>query len=190
MPKAATAKVKPSEKQELGYRVVSEIELMVPYLYNKHPDDRGTGQEKTEAQYEQEGYSKVHRNEDGYLIIPSWSLKVALLKGCKKAYKAKMDDLVKAFVFPKLPGASWGIKEPDSLHVCWGRIPPRTGPMNKIYRPQINAERKLKVEFNVTSNAVELAKLMIGWEQTGLIVGIGAWRPEYGRFRVLSFEKE
>lgn len=193
MPKAAVvkAKIEPLEnKHDLGYSVKTEIELLAPLLYNKHPDERDTGRNKTEEEYQAEGRQKIHVAENGEVIVPAWNLKVALIAGCQKTFKGKnsITDKIKAFVFAE--PASWGLLVADQLSVVWGRIPPRTGTMQKIYRPQINAQRRLTVRFNVINSSVDFKKLKEGWAMTGLMVGLGAWRPEYGRFRVLSFEKE
>jgi hypothetical protein len=82
----------------------------------------------------------------------------------------------------------FGKDEPDYVHTCWGRVPPRTGAMVPIRRPAMNAGWKVSFTLAVMNDSIGEGQIREALDHAGLMVGVGSWRPQYGRFRVTSWE--
>lgn len=169
------------------YRVTCEIEGIAPFLFNRPEDERkSTGNISDEERKQRAIASKVHKNGHG-LFIPAWNLKVSLLNGAKNCLKRanSINDLVKAAVFPK--DALFGKEEPDFIHEVWGRVPPRTGALVKVWRPALHEGWTADITFDITDERLKEDALRLAWENTGLMIGVGSWRPEFGRFLVKNW---
>jgi hypothetical protein len=68
------------------------------------------------------------------------------------------------------------------MHRVWGRRPPRTGPACVVRRPALAAGWRLPLTLVVTDDLRGPDRVRQAVEAAGLLVGIGSWRPEYGRF--------
>lgn len=170
------------------YTVKTTIQGVAPLLFNKPDDERVvTGTITEETRKAAASKNKVHRNGHG-VFIPAWNIKQTLIKGCQNTLKGKnsITNYVKAACFPK--DALLGCTDVDFLHECWGRVPPRTGALVKIWRPAMKEGWELPVEFIVTDDRLGADALRLGWEHSGLMIGLGSWRPEYGRFIVLNWK--
>lgn len=169
------------------YTVKTTVQGVAPLLFNRPDDERKvTGTITEEQRKESAQQNKVHKNGHG-VFIPAWNIKQTLINGCKNTLKGKasITNYVKAACFPK--DALFGRDEVDFLHECWGRVPPRTGALVKIWRPALKEGWTLPVEFSVTDDRLNSEALRLGWEHSGLMIGLGSWRPEYGRFIVLDW---
>lgn len=165
------------------YKVDYVIEGLAPLLFNRPEDERKTLGTISEEQRMENAKAKVHTNGHG-LFIPAWNLKVTLLNGAKSCLKGKasISNYVKASVFPV--DGLFGRDSYDFMHETWGRVPPKTGALVKIWRPALREGWNMKGAFNVTDDRLTPDALKLAWEQAGLMVGIGSWRPEFGRFIV------
>lgn len=65
-----------------------------------------------------------------------------------------------------------------------GRVPPKRGPMVKVWRPAMEVGWTLRFAFRVFDDIVDAEQVREALATAGLLVGLGAWRPEYGRFVV------
>ena len=81
-----------------------------------------------------------------------------------------------------------GIREPDYLHETWGRLPPRTGAQVVVRRPALREGWQARFGFTITDDRVQEADVRLALEQGGVLVGLGSWRPRYGRFRITTWE--
>lgn len=169
------------------YKATASIEFIAPFLFNRPKDERTQTGVKSEEKYRQSASENFHKSAEGELIIPAWNFKVGLVDACKQTFKGKQSitTLVKAMVFAE--DLRFGVNEADGLHECWGRVPPRTGALVKVYRPTMSAGRTLTAKLNVFTDLLPPEKLKIALDQFGILVGVGSWRPEYGRFIVKDF---
>lgn len=68
------------------------------------------------------------------------------------------------------------------------RIPPKTGPKVYKYRAKL-PKWELDFIINVLNDGINFDALKDILTYGGSYVGIGDWRPKYGRFEVIKFEK-
>lgn len=175
------------------YRINATIEGVAPLLMNKIADldaleSPSKGGKKTAQAKLDEAHLKVHRNSSG-IYMPAWNLKCVLIDGARrggvKEGRGSIAPYLQATVFPE--DALFGTDQPDGIHVHPGKIPPRTGGYVLIRRPMFNAGWKLTLRFNVTDDRRSPDSIRRALEEAGALVGLGSWRPEYGRFIVTDW---
>lgn len=176
------------------YRINAHLKGVAPILFNRFIDPSvldkpSTGGTRTEQQRLDEAMLKVHRNGHG-IYLPAWNLKCAIVEGSKKGNlkegKKSVAPFIQATVFPE--DAPFGKDEPDEIHVSQGRVPPRTGAAVLIRRPMLHAGWTLPVTINVVDDRRNPETLRTALEEAGTLVGLGSWRPEYGRFIVTDWQ--
>ncbi len=100
----------------------------------------------------------------------------------KKTYK----ELVKGgvFVFPDMIPHKYQKWEVDSRAV----VNPSTGGRKMCYRPCLDKwELEFELQVNDDRADAEVIKQML--EHAGAYIGIGSYRPRFGRFEVVSFKE-
>lgn len=182
------------------YRITGKIKGIAPILFNRMLDDEleppsgkasSKGRITTEARIE-EAAKRVCRDEHG-IFLPGWNFKQCLLEGCKKSGlkvgRGSLMPYLAATVFPD-HCLYFGKDEPDFIHEHWGRRPPRTGGACIIRRPAFREGWELSFGLNVTDDRRTPGEIRRSLDEAGLLVGIGSWRPEYGRFIVIEWQVE
>lgn len=170
------------------YRITASIEGVAPLLFNRRvtDPDAPAGGKLTDEQKQTEAESKVYRDDAG-LYWPAWNLKRALLDGCKAAGikngRASMASLMQAAIFPEQE-PRFGKDTFDEMHETLGRVPPRTGAQVTVRRPMLSKGWHLDFGIVVVLDHVRPEPIRTALETAGLLVGIGSWRPDYGRFLV------
>jgi hypothetical protein len=178
------------------YSVNAALIGLAPLLLNRFVDTavlktRSSGGATSDEARIAAAKEKVYRNDAGVLVLPNWTVKKMLLDGAfkskRKVAKTPLREYVAAYIF--IDGeCSFGVKEVDRLHECVGRIRPRTGAAAIIRRPQLDSGWKLAFRLSVLNDALPDKELCEALKLAGLQVGIGSWRPEYGRFEVTQWE--
>jgi hypothetical protein len=183
------------------YTIHGTIKGLAPLLFNRFTeaaqqalDTRQTGGRLSVPQKIAEAEEKVHRGINGNLIIPAWSFKQSLVAGCSAAGlkhgRSGLGQHLKAIVFAD-GEIDLGVKERDFMHEHWGRIPP--GPKGAgaiIRRPALNPGWEGRFRLVVTDDRQSPEQIRQALDETGLLVGLGGWRPEYGRFMVTEWTVE
>jgi len=180
------------------YTINTTIEGVAPFLFNRFTEesksdiDKGTaGGKKSIQQREVEVLVKVYRNDNG-LYLPAQSMKKCLLVGITmgklKEGRSSARSFVEATVFIHPQEIEFGKNEPDFIHECMGRRPPKTGGACIIRRPGLKEGWELSFSLTVTDDRRDPELLRRGMEEAGLLAGIGDWRPEFGRFIVKKWE--
>jgi len=180
------------------YRVNVTIEGVAPYLYGKWTKEskealrKGTGGgKKSISDREQEALEKVCRNSNG-LYLPAQDIEACLVQGVKmenlKEGRSSAAPYVEATVFVEQREIAFGKQESDFMHECLGRRPPKRGGACIILRPGLNEGWQLSFTFIVADDRRTPELLRQGFEGAGLLVGLGEWRPKYGRFIVKKWE--
>lgn len=175
------------------YRIDASIRGVAPILFNRFADPDAirrpsAGGSFTDEQRLEEALLKVHRNGHG-VYLPAWNLKCCIVDGARrgnlKEGKKSVAPFIQATVFPE--DAPFGKAEPDEIHETWGRKPPRTGGACLIKRPMFRAGWELPLVINVVDDRRDPETLRRALEEAGMLVGVGSWRPEYGRFIVTEW---
>lgn len=135
----------------------------------------------------------VYRNEKGELCLPGEYVRQSLIHAAKfkqdpRSPRKSAMDLFKAGLVSLTPLASFGVKDWDYLDRR--RV--------TIQRNGINRERPAmregwKAEFQLLVNLPEYISPSLLQEvlvNAGRLVGVGDFRPTYGRFHVTNFQIE
>ena len=132
--------------------------------------------------------------QDGKLVHPSDAIYSCLVQASRE-FKADrrrtMQRLVTASVFPV---GKWmtikGKKEPDYVHESVA-VNPTTKGRIVVYRPAFKEGWRMTFQLELTDpESVSFAKIKEILDYAGLKVGLGSWRPRYGRFTVVKFERK
>jgi hypothetical protein len=172
------------------YQVEGTLKGMAPFLFNRYTEKARPGKLRPEELLE-EATRRVYRADDQVLELPSWNLKRCYLDGArlgdvKHGKKSIVQYLQALLIVDGNP--SFGRVDYDGLHICQGRIPPRTGPMVTLYRPKLDAGWLLTFRLLIADTTIHPDTLKQIISFSGLLAGLGAWRPEYGRFMLDRFE--
>lgn len=174
-------------------RITGTIEGLAPILFSRmYGDLEGPGGKPTPEQKAQEALLKCHRDERG-VYIPGTMFKQAILAGAKagnvKDGRKSYATTLEAILFPD--GHLYlGKDGPDEVFEHWGRRPP--GPKGAAIIIRYPRFRQWQADFTLIltmgdRHTVDAVRRSI--DAAGLLVGMGSWRPEYGRFMVKAWEQ-
>lgn len=132
----------------------------------------------------------VYRTDDGELAIPGEQLRMAIINAAKfrqdpRSPRKSAMDLYKAGMIVLTPLAPVGQKNWDYEHKCRVVIQ-----RNGITRTRPALKSGWSVEFDIQINLSEYISpqdLNDVVYNAGRLLGIGDFRPTYGRFQVTSF---
>lgn len=140
----------------------------------------------------EEWKGKIYKIKDGQLGHPAGAIESALTKAARdfKADKRRsMADIIKAICYVQEPFLELiGKSEPDSIHRA-SVVNPNTKGRGFVYRPLF--ETGWKGNFSLTVADLEMVDISQVHEilsHAGRRIGIGDWRPKFGRFMVTRFE--
>jgi len=180
------------------YQVKVEIEGIAPILFNRFTEEnqadvesgRSVGRQTADVKREK-ALSKVYRNGDG-LFCPAANIKKAMVLACGisqlKHGRKSLGPILNAVLFLEPMEVPFGVEKPDFMHEQVGRIPPRTGARVVLYRPALNAGWKLSFALNIFTDTVGIDQVRRSLSDAGIYQGLCDGRPEYGRFKVNTFE--
>lgn len=119
-----------------------------------------------------------------------WSALIRAAREFKGDKRRTMADPIRACVFPAGKFAVLvGKKEPDFIHEAM-IVNPNTKGRGIRYRPAFQAGWRMEFDLDVSDpESVPVDKLKEILDYAGLRVGLGDWRPRYGRFMVTKFER-
>lgn len=135
--------------------------------------------------------SYVYRNDDGYICLPGEYLRGAIIGAAKfrqdpRSPRKSAMDLFKAAVVAMTPLASLGTKEWDYEDAR--RVTVQRAGITRI-RPAMKAPWKATFIFMVTlPEYVSPTTLNEVIASAGRLIGVGDFRPTYGRFNVTKFD--
>lgn len=134
--------------------------------------------------------SYVYRTDTGELAIPGTYLKGSIVNAAKfkqdpRSPRKSAMDLVKAAVIPMTALASLGIKDWEYDHAA--RVQVQRQGVTRV-RPAIRAGWKATFDLMVTLpeyiNSAMLHDMIVS---AGKLIGLGDYRPTYGRYSVTRF---
>lgn len=127
---------------------------------------------------------------NGTLGHPGPAIESALVKAARdfKADKRRtMKDLVKALVFVNEEFIDLGKKEPDNVNRA-SIVNPVTHGRGFVYRPMFNTGWQANFSLTLADcDIIPVERLKEMLEYAGYRIGIGDWRPKFGRFYVSKF---
>lgn len=183
------------------YEITITIEGLADYLFNRMTEAdlagfRGgqSGGNATDEQRRKASEGRVYADDEG-LFLPAWTIKRVLLDGANagnlKLSKKPLARRLAAVAFTQGVGRFYrgakAIRERDYLSEVPGRTPPKKGTMTIVRRPALKAGWLLAFRIAVLDDGVPPQIIRDALDAAGIYVGIGAWRPEFGRFIVREF---
>jgi len=134
--------------------------------------------------------SYVYRNDEGELCLPGEYVRQAVIGAAKfrqdpRSPRKSAVDLVKAAVVSLTPLASLGVTEWDYEHRC--RVQVQRNGVTRV-RPAMRAGWQASFVFLVNLPEYVSQEMLLGLlTDAGRLIGIGDFRPTYGRFQVTAF---
>lgn len=182
---------------EIGipYTVRVTIRGVADYLYHRWSNasvaEKAAAKKGSATKKSDDVESYVYRNEDGFLCIAGEQLRMAMVNAAKfkqdpRSPRKSAADLFKAAVVVLTPLASTGQKEWDYLDMRRVVIQ-----RNGITRSRPALRPGWEVEFMIMVNLPEYINqemLNDTISSAGRLIGIGDFRPTYGRFQVIEFD--
>jgi hypothetical protein len=134
--------------------------------------------------------SYVYRNDAGEICLPGEYLRQAVIAAAKfrqdpRSPRKSAQDLVKAAVVSLTPLASLGVTEWDYEHRC--RVQVQRNGVTRV-RPALRAGWQASFVFAVNLPEYVSQEMLLGLvSDAGRLIGVGDFRPTYGRFQVTAF---
>jgi hypothetical protein len=135
--------------------------------------------------------SYVYRNDAGELAIPGEYLRQSLIHAAKfrqdpRSPRKSAMDLFKAGVITLTPLASLGVAEWDYEHKC--RVMVQRNGVTRV-RPAMKAGWNIDVDLMVNlPEYIAADALHDVLVNAGRLIGVGDFRPTYGRFAIRRFD--
>lgn len=135
--------------------------------------------------------SYVKRDEDGFICLPGEYLRGAIVAAAKfrqdpRSPRKSAQDLFKAAVVSMTPLASLGAKEWQYEHKA--RVTINKAGVTRV-RPAFKAGWEATIDLMVTLPQYVPSELLHEvLVDAGRLVGVGDFRPTYGRFAVVRYE--
>jgi len=175
----------------MAYEVKVKIKGISDYLQHKRPFEEETSKRSGEIDHSKEAMKATYIDNEVGCYIPSKQIRASLVKASTnfkikgrmgKTYK----DMVNATIEIEPDKIPLGKTEPDYIHQEFV----------KIQRSQILRDRpafkkgweaELKLLVLDDQMPMEILKEIVDY--AGKFVGIGDWRPHFGRFEATKFKK-
>ncbi len=181
-------------EHEAPYVVSVTIEGSAPLLFhrwdNEAIEEKAKAKKNSKAKKEDNVESYIYRNEAGEICIPGEYLRQAIIHAAKfkqdpRSPRKSAADLFKAGVVSLTEMASLGVKDWDYLDRRRVMVQ-RQG----ITRARPAMQKGWQADFDIqvlTPEYIDPALLHEVITQAGRLVGIGDFRPTYGRFMITAF---
>lgn len=184
-----------SIESELPYAVEAELTGSAAFLFHRWSVDgveakskakKGSAAKKTD---DLESY--VYRNEDGELSIPGEYFRMSTIMAAKyrqdpRSPRKSAMDLFKAGVVTLTDLGSLGTKDWD--HIDRRRVKIQQNAITRC-RPAIKSGWKAKILFQIlTPEYISPEFFNETLQAAGRLVGVGDFRPTFGRFQVTGFK--
>lgn len=179
----------------IPYRVEVEITGSADLLFHawncEAIADKAAAKKNSETKKTDNVESFVYRDEDGFICLPGEYLRQSITWAAKfkqdpRSPRKSARDLYTAGVVSLTPLASLGSKDWDYLDKR--RVVVQRNGITRL-RPTFKAGWKATVVFLIlTPEYVSPSELLDTIGMAGRLVGVGDFRPTYGRFAVTSYK--
>lgn len=139
------------------YQVDGTLAGKATVLFNRWTDKARPGKLRTEELLE-EATRRVYRDADTQsLVWPAWNLKKCFMDGARlgevKHGKKSIVQYLQALMIVD-GDAHFDRVDYDGLHICQGRVPPRTGAMVTLYRPKLDPGWTLRFRLIIADTTI------------------------------------
>lgn len=177
------------------YSVAVTIQGSADFLFHRWNaeavDEKAKAAKNSKAKKTDDVESYVYRTDDGELAIPGEYLRGSIINAAKfrqdpRSPRKSAMDLFKAAIVVTTPLASLGVSE-------WGyldkrRVTVQRNGINRV-RPAMRSGWSATFDLMVLlPEYIDRSSLRETIESAGRLIGIGDFRPTYGRFGIIKFE--
>jgi len=131
----------------------------------------------------------LYKDKKG-IYIPSMQFKMSLVNGGKSVKKkpyGSFKDIIKAYLFVEPDKIYIDKQEPDYINESYPSR--KDGLRVKVLHPAFNIGLEVNWILSCLSDDIDDSTIKLILEKAGLENGVGAWRPEHGRYIIEKFEK-
>lgn len=179
----------------LPYQVNVTIQGAADFLFHRWNNEAVEAKAKaakgSKAKKSDDLESYVYRNEDGELCVPGEYLRMAIVNAAKyrqdpRSPRKSAMDLFKAAVISITPLATLGVKDWD--YEDRRRVVVQRNGITRV-RPAMKAGWKASFDLQVNiPEYVDRNTLRETIEVAGRLIGLGDFRPTFGRFGIINFQ--
>lgn len=179
----------------LPYVVTATIEGSADFLFHRWNceavEEKSRAAKGSKAKKSDDLESYVYRNDAGELCVPGEYLRMAIIGAAKfrqdpRSPRKSAMDLYKASVISLTPLASLGTSTWD--YEDRRRVVVQRNGVNRV-RPAMRAGWQITLDLMVNlPEYVDRNSLRETIEQAGRLIGIGDFRPTFGRFGIVGFD--
>ena len=180
---------------KIPYMVDVEVVGTAPFLFHRWNveavAEKAAAAKGSRAKKEDNIESYVYRTDDGRLAIPGEMFRMSLVNAARyqqdpRSPRKSAMDLYKAGVIVSTPMCTLGKKEWDYLDQR--RVMVQRNGVTRS-RPAMNTGWRVGFDIEVlTPEYISPARLNETLMQAGRLVGVGDFRPTFGRFQVVKFQ--
>lgn len=177
------------------YAAVITIEGAADFLFHRWNaeavDTKAAAAKNSKAKKTDDVESYVYRTLDGALAIPGEYFRGSIINAAKfrqdpRSPRKSAMDLFKAAIVITSPLASLGVKDWDYLDKR--RVMVQRQGINRV-RPAMRAGWKVTFDLMVVlPEYIDKNSLRETIESAGRLIGLGDFRPTFGRFGIIKFE--
>lgn len=177
------------------YAVAVTVEGSADFLFHRWNaeavDEKAKSAKNSKAKKTDDIESYVYRTDSGELAIPGEYLRGSIIHAAKfrqdpRSPRKSAMDLFKAAIVVTTPLASLGVAEWDYLDKR--RVMIQRNGINRV-RPAMRAGWRAQFDLMVLlPEYVDRAALRETIESAGRLIGVGDFRPTFGRFGIVNFE--
>jgi hypothetical protein len=177
------------------YAVAVTVEGAADFLFHRWNaeavDEKARAAKNSKGKKTDDVESYVYRTENGELAIPGEYLRGSIINAAKfrqdpRSPRKSAMDLFKAAIVVTTPLATLGVKEWDYLDKR--RVMIQRQGINRV-RPAMQAGWKATFDLLIMlPEYIDRGSLRETIESAGRLIGVGDFRPTFGRFGIVKFD--
>lgn len=189
---AAAADIEISEPWTCEVTITGSADLLFHRWNNEAVAEKSAARKGSKSKKSDNVESYVYRNEAGELCLPGEYLRGSIINAAKfrqdpRSPRKSAMDLFKAGVISITPLATLGTKDWD--YEDHRRVVIQRSAITRV-RPAMRAGWKATVHLMINlPEYIDEAFLREVIQMAGRLVGVGDFRPTYGRFDITKFER-
>lgn len=189
---AAASDIQMSEPWSVAVEVTGSSDMLFHRWNNEAVAEKAAARKGSAAKKTDNIESYVYRNDEGEICLPGEYLRGSIIHAAKfrqdpRSPRKSAMDLFKAGVISLTPLASLGVKEWD--YEDRRRVVVQRNGVTRV-RPAMRTGWVAQVDLMVNlPEYIDEAFLREVLQMAGRLVGVGDFRPTYGRFDVTSFKR-
>lgn len=188
----ANEQIELSEPWTCAVEITGSADLLFHRWNNEAVAEKAAARKGSAAKKTDNVESYVYRDEVGFICLPGEYLRGAIVGAAKfrqdpRSPRKSAMDLFKAGVISLTPLASLGVKEWD--YEDRRRVVIQRNGVTRV-RPAMRMGWKASMNFLINlPEYIDQAFLLEVLGMAGKLIGVGDFRPTYGRFDVTNFKK-